>query len=455
MNCSLIWMVDMTKAKVGIVSLGCDKNRVDTEVMLYNLNKDGYEITADPACADVLIVNTCAFLQSARQEAIETVLEMANFKQDGCKAVVVTGCLGQKFGDEVFDALYEADAVLGINDYDNIGKILDQVLAGKRIKLISDANSGITFGNRILTTQPHVAYLKLGDGCNNFCTYCLIPYISGRFRSVEIEKLVDQARQLVAGGVKELILVAQDVTRYGYDLYGEPRLVELLTELEKIDGLEWIRLLYCYPELVTDKLIDKIATSDKVVNYIDVPLQHVDDKILKKMNRRSSQVQIEALFDKLNTKGIQIRSTFICGFPYETEQTHQTVADFLNKYNLRNVGFFPYSKEEGTAAAKFDCQVHYQTKNRMVRNLYKIQHEITNTNNTLDVGKQYKVIVDDFVEENLDGYVYVGRTYFMAPEIDGVVYLHSKKPLEIGQFVDATVTNALEYDLIAQVVEED
>lgn len=445
----------MTKAKVGIVSLGCDKNRVDTEVMLYNLTKYGHEITADPSDADVIIVNTCAFLQSARQEAIETVLEMANFKQQNCKAVVVTGCLGQKFGDEVFNALYEADAVLGINDYENIGEIIDQVLAGKRIKQISDANSGITFGSRILTTKPHVAYLKLGDGCNNFCTYCLIPYIRGRFRSIEIDKLVEQAKELVAGGVKELILVAQDVTRYGFDLYGEPRLVELLTELEKIDGLEWIRLLYCYPELVTNKLIDKITSSSKIVNCIDVPLQHVDDRILKKMNRRSTNAQIEALFDKLAAHGIEIRSTFICGFPYETQDTHKTVAQFLQKHKLRNVGFFPYSKEEGTAAAKFDCQVHYQTKNKMVRNLYKIQHEVTSQNNMLDVGKQYKVVVDDFVEENFDGYVYVGRTFFMAPEIDGVVYLHCKNPLNVGQFVDAIVTNALEYDLIAQVIEND
>ncbi len=443
----------MSKAKVGIVSLGCDKNRVDTEVMLHNLITSGYEITPDPQDADVIVVNTCAFLQSARQEAIQTTLEMANFKQANCKAVVVTGCLGQKFGDEVYDALTEADAVLGINDYDNIGEIIDQVLQGKRIKQISDANSGITFGSRVLTTKPHVAYLKISDGCNNFCTYCLIPYIRGRFRSVEMHKIVEQAKTLVAGGVKELILVAQDVTRYGWDLHGESKLVELLTELEQIDDLEWIRLLYCYPELVSDKLIEKISSSSKIVNYIDVPLQHVDDKILKKMNRRSSQAQIETLFDKLTAKGIQIRSTFICGFPYETEETHQTVAKFLKKYKLRNVGFFPYSKEDGTAAARFDGQVHYRTKNRMVKNLYQIQHEITNQNNLADIGKTYSVVVDDFVEENIDGYVYCGRTSFMSPEIDGVVYLHSKNALEIGQFVDAVVTNALEYDLIAEVVE--
>jgi len=444
----------MTKAKVGIVSLGCDKNRVDTEVMLYNLTRAGYEITPNPDDADVIVVNTCAFLQSARKEAIETILEMASYKEDKCKAIVVTGCLGQKFGDEVFDALVEADAVLGINDYDDIAAIVDQVLSGKRIKQIGDNSSKTTFGSRILTTKPHVAYLKIADGCNNFCTYCLIPYIRGRFRSVEIESLVDQAKQLVAGGVKELILVAQDVTKYGVDLYGEYKLIDLLTNLEQIEGLEWIRLLYCYPELVTDELVQKIAASDKIVSYIDVPLQHVDDKILKKMNRKSNHDQIDVLFDKLTQKGIQIRSTFICGFPYETQQTHDTVVKFLQKHKLRNVGFFAYSKEEGTAAAGFDCQVHHQTKNKMVKNLYNVQHDVILHNNNLDVGKTYKVVVDDFVEENVDGYVYCGRTFFMTPEIDGVVYLHSKNPLQIGQFVEAQVTNALEYDLIAQVIQD-
>lgn len=439
--------------KIGVVSLGCDKNRVDTEVMLANLAKGGYEIVSDPKLADVIIVNTCAFLESARKEAIQTALEMASYKTLGkCQKVIITGCLGQKFGKDVFDEMHEVDVVVGTENYSEICDIVENALKGER-KLYQSCAEGITFGSRILTTAPHVAYLKIADGCDNFCTYCLIPSIRGRFRSVEMDKLVEQARELAAQGVKELILVAQDVTRYGKDLYGELRLAELIRKLSEINEIVWIRLLYCYPELMDDKLIDEIVANDKVVNYVDIPLQHVNDDILRKMNRRSNAKSIRELFDKLQSKGIQVRSTFICGFPCETKQTVQEVEDFLARYKLRNVGFFAYSREEGTASYSFDGQVSARTKQSYVKKLYKAQYKIANQLNKNDVGKVYKCIIDEPPELGDGKYFYVGRTYFMTPEIDGQVFIVSQRELTVGEFYDVKITGAVEYDLLGEVVE--
>ena len=441
------------KTKVGVVSLGCDKNRVDTEVMLANLVAGGYEITSEPSDADVIIVNTCAFLESARKEAIDTILEMANFKRDGrCQKVIVTGCLGQKFGDELFSERHEADAVVGTYEYDKICDIVEETLNGSR-KLYRGCNEGITFGARILTTAPHVAYLKIADGCDNYCTYCLIPYIRGRYRSITLESAVAQARELANMGVKELILVAQDVTRYGKDLYGEPKLVELIQQLSAIDGIRWIRLLYCYPELMTDKLLAEIVNNPKVVNYVDIPLQHVNDGILRKMNRRSDGKSIRQLFDKLMQKGIAVRSTFICGFPSETEQTIAEMEEFVRNYKLRNVGFFAYSREEGTAAAKFDGQIPARTKQRYVKKLYAAQYSVAQELNQADVGKTYDCVIDE--SDGVDGefYLYKGRTYFMSPEIDGCVYITSRKPLNIGDIYPVKINGVLEYDLSGDVVE--
>lgn len=439
--------------KVGVVSLGCDKNRVDTEVMLANLARGGYEIVSNPEEADVIIVNTCAFLEAARKEAIQTALEMASYKKTGkCQKVILTGCLGQKFGEEVYAEMDEVDAVLGTENYDGICEIVQSTLNGER-KLYHSCAEGITFGSRILTTAPHVAYLKIADGCDNYCTYCLIPFIRGRFRSVAMDKLVEQTTELAAKGVKELILVAQDVTRYGKDLYGELKLVELIRKLSEVDGIEWIRLLYCYPELIDDNLIDEIASNDKVVNYVDIPLQHVNDEMLRKMNRRSNAQSIRDLFDKLTSKGIQVRSTFICGFPYETRSSVQEVENFLLKYKLRNVGFFAYSREDGTAAAKMDKQVPERTKQSYVGKLYKTQYKIADLLNKSDVGKVYRCIVDEPPEFNDGKYFYVGRTYFMSPEIDGQVFIVSQKELAVGEFYDVKITGAVDYDLLGEVVE--
>ena len=443
----------MMNVKIGVVSLGCDKNRVDTEVMLANLARGGYEITAEPSDADVIIVNTCAFLESARKEAIETILEMANYKQNGrCQKVIVTGCLGQKFGDELYSDLYEADAIVGTYEYDKICDIVADTLKGNR-NLYRGCNEGITFGARILTTAPHVAYLKIADGCDNYCTYCLIPYIRGRYRSVSIESAVAQARELADNGVKELILVAQDVTRYGKDLYGEPKLVELIRQLSQISGVRWIRLLYCYPELMTDALLNEIVNNPKVVNYVDIPLQHVNDGMLRKMNRRSNAQSIRTLFDKLMQSGISVRSTFICGFPGETKDTIEEVDEFLRCYKLRNVGFFAYSREEGTAAAKFDGQVPARTKQSYVKKLYATQYGVVCSLNQSDVGKTYDCIIDESDGRDGEFYLYRGRTYFMSPEIDGCAYITSRKPLELGNIYPVKVNGVLEYDLTGEVVE--
>lgn len=441
------------KAKVGVVSLGCDKNRVDTEVMLANLVKGGYEITSDPSDADVIIINTCAFLESARKEAIETALEMADFKRNGkCRKVIITGCLGQKYGKEVFDGMSEVDAVVGAYEYDKICDIVSSTLSGER-NLYNNCNNGLTFGSRILTTAPHTAYLKIADGCNNFCTYCLIPYIRGRYRSVPIDNLVDQASALAQNGVKELILVAQDTTRYGIDLYGTAQLQQLLDKLSQVAGVEWIRLLYCYPEMMSDDLISQIAGNSKIVNYVDIPLQHVNDGILRKMNRRSDGKSIRLLYNKLQQNGIAVRSTFICGFPSETDETISELADFIEQYPMRNVGFFAYSREEGTAAAKFDGQVRANTKQRYVKQLYKTQFGVVKQLYKNDIGKVYKCIID--ATDGCDGefYSYVGRTEFMTPEIDGNVYIASRKKFNVGDFCNVRITSFVEYDLFGEVAE--
>lgn len=440
------------KTKVGVVSLGCDKNRVDTEVMLANLERGGYQLVSAPEEADVIIINTCAFLESARREAIQTAFEMASYKQTGkCKKVIVTGCLGQKFGEDVFNEMREVDAVVGIDNYDNICDIVADSLAGER-KLYKTCAEGITFGSRILTTAPHVAYLKIADGCDNYCSYCLIPFIRGRYRSVAMDKLLEQAAELAGRGVKELILVAQDVTRYGKDLYGDYKITELIQKLSRIDGIEWIRLLYCYPELIDDKLIEEIVTNEKVVKYLDIPLQHVNDEILRKMNRRSNAASIRELFCKLTENKIQIRSTFICGFPYETKQTVKEAENFLLEFKLRNVGFFAYSREEGTAAYKFDCQVPERTKQSYVKKLYKTQYKVVKELNKSDVGSVYRCVIDEAQEFSNGQYFYVGRTFYMAPEIDGCVFISSQKELTVGSFYDVKITGAIDYDLFGEVI---
>lgn len=433
--------------KVGLVSLGCDKNRVDSEIMLYNLQKDGFEITGNPSDADVIIVNTCAFIESARKESIDAVFDMVKYKNGKCKKLIMTGCMPQKYIDELFDEFTEVDGFLGTNDYADIGAFIKTL--DKRCYKVSPNTSRIEEGNRIVTTAGHFAYLRVADGCDNFCTYCLIPSIRGKYRSRKIENIVEEAKRLVKNGARELILIAQDLTKYGYDLYGEIKLVQLLRQLSEIENLKWIRLLYCYPELISDELIDEIANNKKIAKYIDIPLQHSQDKILKLMGRKSTRSQLETLFNKLRDKvpDISIRSTFILGFPNESQEDFEGLKDFVKKQRLNNVGFFTYSQEDGTAAAKMSGQVDEEIKANRLKILADVQYDVVLKNNAKFISKNLQVVIDDIVKKSNDGYIYNCRSQYNAPDIDSCIYVKSSKKLNVGEFIEVKITEIADYDL--------
>jgi ribosomal protein S12 methylthiotransferase len=426
---------ELKNKKVGFVSLGCDKNRVDLEKMIFNLSNFGMKLVNDPSIADIIIVNTCAFLESARAEAIENILDMAEFKHStNLEKLIVTGCLNELNYPDLAESLPEVDLFVNIKDNDNIVQHIAKLYnLDLEYRCIDD---------RIITNEPHYSYLKIAEGCNNFCTYCLIPYIRGRFRSEPIEKLVNEAKNLAKKGVKELILVAQDVTKYGIDIYGKKSLVPLIRELSKIDEIKWIRLLYCYPEEIDDELIHEIRDNDKVLKYLDIPLQHVSTSILKSMNRRSNYDSIIQLFDKLYKEipSIAIRTTFIIGFPGETEKDVDLIAEFLNKYKLVNVGFFAYSREEGTKAYNLDNQIDENTKLERVDKLAQIQYDIVQFNNNSYIGTETEVIVDSVQ----DGYS-ICRNFRQTANIDTVIYVNEE--LNEGQFYNIKITNKLDYDL--------
>ena len=427
----------------GVISLGCDKNRVDTEKLLAMIKGRGYSLVSELSKAHILIVNTCAFLNSAREEAIETVLECAEYKTSGVlEKIVVTGCLPQKFIGELYDGLIEADVFLGINDYEKIFEALEKSYQDGRKNFVGCGNDGFHSG-RVLTTEPHYAYLKIADGCYNHCTYCLIPKIRGKYRSYPMELLVKEAEEL--GEVSELILVAQDTTRYGEDLYGENRFVELIRELSRLENIRSIRLLYCYPEMITEALIDELATNEKLIKYLDIPLQHSENRVLKLMNRRGKREEYLALFQKLRAriKGIAIRSTFICGFPTETEEEFEGMQDFIRQAKLTNCGFFAYSKEPETAAARMKPQVHYATKRRRVNALYALQRQISKEFLQGFVGKRLEVLCDGI---DYDKGCFVGRAYLNAPDIDGKVYFNAAEAMQ-GETYSVLIEEADAYDL--------
>ena len=427
----------------GVISLGCDKNRVDTEKLLSLIKKKGCSLTDDLSKAQIVIVNTCAFLQSAREEAIQTILECADYKKGNLEKIVVTGCLPQKFIEELYLPLSEADVFLGINDYEKIFEALEESYAkNARVNFVGKGNDGY-ISDRILTTDEHYAYLKIADGCYNHCTYCLIPKIRGKYRSYPMEKLVKEAEEL--GEVSELILVAQDSTRYGEDLYGENRFVELIQSLSKLENIQKIRLLYCYPDVIDDKLINEIAANDKVLKYIDIPLQHTEDRILKLMNRKGSREKYLALFARLRTKipQIAIRSTFISGFPTETEEEFAQMQAFLKEAKLFNCGFFAYSREPDTAAYRMKGQIHHATKKRRVKALYETQAKISAEILKSHVGKTLEVVCDGI---DYDKSCFVGRAYFNAPDIDGKVYFRSMDAMQ-GKRYEVYIESADEYDL--------
>ena len=430
---------ELKKKTVGFISLGCDKNRVDLEKIIFNLKNFGLTIVSDPEKANIIIVNTCSFLESARIESVDAILEMIEFKGSNLEKLIVTGCINELNYSDLNTSLPEVDAFVNIKDNEKIVEIVASLYnININCQYVSD---------RVLTTPNHYAYLKIAEGCNNFCTYCLIPYIRGRYRSETIENLIAEANALADKGVTELILVAQDVTKYGIDLYKSKKLVTLIRELSKIDKIKWIRLLYCYPEEIDDELISEIRDNNKVVKYLDIPLQHVSTPVLKAMNRRSNYESIESLFTKLKctSPNIVLRTTFILGFPGETEEDIELIEKFLGKFKLNNVGFFTYSREEGTKSYNFDNQIDEDTKHVRLDRLSQIQYEIVQNINLHLLGQEFDVIVDEVYNDYS-----VARFYGQSPQIDTVIYI--KEKLNVGQFYKVKITNLLEYDLEGEIL---
>ena len=438
--------------KIGFISLGCPKNQVDSELMLDKLVKAGYEIAASAEEADAVVINTCGFIDAAKQEAIDNILEMGQLKEEGTiQKIIVTGCLAERYRDEILKEMPEVDAVMGIGANGDIVKTVEEVFAGVTVSLYPPKKDLPLCGERLLSTPPWWAYLKIADGCSNCCTYCAIPQIRGPMRSRTIESCVEEAKTLADKGVKELIVIAQDTTRYGEDLYGEPKLAALLRELVKIEGLRWIRLLYCYPDRLTDELLETIRDNDKVLNYIDLPLQHADGRILKAMNRHGDKDTLLALIEKIRAylPDVVIRTTFITGFPGEDEAAFETLSDFVEQAQFDRLGCFAYSREEGTAAAKMKDQVDPEIAAHRGEIIMEQQYDIfTDKQNDL-IGSVQECVVDDYGDEPGE---YLGRTWMDAPEIDSAVTIISKKPLTPGDFVNVEITGTNEYDLIGEVI---
>lgn len=434
--------------KVGMISLGCPKNQVDGEALLAKLAQAGYQIVNEIENSDVMIVNTCGFIEDAKREAIDTILEVAQYKEAGLiSAIVVTGCLAERYQDEILKEMPEVDAVIGIGANSDIVKVCDKALCGIKTSNFPNKCYLPLDGERMLSTPPHWAYLKIAEGCDNRCAYCAIPGIRGDFRSRTIESVIDEAKSLVNRGVKEIILVAQDTTKYGQDLYGEYSLDKLLKELVKIDGLEWIRLFYCYPQRITDSLIDVIANEDKVCKYIDIPLQHSDATVLKNMNRVGDGNDYRVLLNKMREAipGLALRTTFMVGFPGETDEQFENLCEFVKDMKFDKMGCFTFSPEEDTPAFDMKNQIDEDVKKRRQEVLMNAQFFITEASNKGRVGNVYKVIVDSFADGK-----YTGRSYMDSPEIDSGIIFTSNKELNIGDFVDVKITDFDGYDLIGE-----
>ncbi|HEY8423327.1 MAG TPA: 30S ribosomal protein S12 methylthiotransferase RimO [Clostridia bacterium] len=435
-------MKTLTNKKLGIVSLGCDKNRVDTEKMLGFLKGTGLEVIDDLSEAEIIIINTCAFIEKARKESIETILDAIELKKDKCEKIIVTGCLSQKYLNDLKKELPEVDAFIGTYNYSDIAQIIERLYDGELYYSNIPKDNDVI--ERVLTTPQHYAYLKIAEGCNNHCTFCSIPSIRGRYASRAKENILKEAQSLADIGVKELILVAQDTGRYGSDLYKDYDITDLMFDLTKINGIEWIRLLYCYPETVTDRLLNLIVSEPKICNYLDIPLQHIDDTILKRMNRRITEEGIKELITKIRQAGdISIRSSFIVGFPQETDAQFEKLLAFLEEFKLDNVGFFTYSREEGTPAAKMSGQIPAKIKNLRLRQAAAVQQRVVIENNKKYINKTLKVLYEgiDFSKK-----LFYGRTQYNAPEVDTLVYFTGDYA-EIGNFYDVKITESWTYDL--------
>ena len=438
--------------KISMIGLGCPKNQVDAEMLLSTLINEGFEIQPELENSDVVIINTCGFIDSAKQEAIDSILYAAELKQAGLiGGIVVTGCLAERYQAEISMEMPEVDAVVGIGANGNIAKICKEVISGKKVNTFPSKYCLSLEGDRVLTTPPHYAYLKIAEGCSNCCTYCAIPSIRGKFRSREIENIVEEAKNLAASGVKELIVVAQDTTRYGIDIYGEYKLPVLLKELCRVDGIEWIRILYCYPECMTDELIDVLASEDKICKYIDLPLQHADGAILKKMNRSGDEESLTSLIAKIRSRipDIVIRTTFITGFPGETEESFEVLSRFVKNIGFDRLGCFAYSPEEGTFAAKMDNQIEQEVKNRRAEIIMEQQYRIFEAKQESRIGTAMTAIVDGFDDENM---LYMGRTYMDAPEIDTSVIISTEDELFAGQLVKIKIIGVDDCDLVGEVI---
>ncbi|CUX69538.1 Ribosomal protein S12 methylthiotransferase RimO [Clostridium sp. C105KSO15] len=442
--------------KLLCVSLGCDKNLVDTEMMLGLLNKDGYTFTDDEYDADVIVINTCCFIGDAKEESVNTILEMAQRKLDAkCKALIVTGCLAQRYKQEIIDEIPEVDGILGTSTYDEISHVLAEALGGKehvqRFHELDELPEVET--ERILTTGGHYAFLKIAEGCDKHCTYCIIPSLRGNYRSVPIERLVKEAERLAERGVKELILVAQETTLYGVDLYGEKSLPKLLKSLCRISGIQWIRIQYCYPEEITDELIQTIKEEEKVCKYLDLPIQHASDRILKRMGRRTTKAQLQEIVEKLRREipEIALRTTLISGFPGETPEDHEELMEFVDEMEFQRLGVFAYSAEEDTPAAEYPDQVLQEVKEERRDAIMELQQEISYDFSKSMVGKTLEVMIEGKVaDEN----AYVGRTYMDGPGVDGMIFVQTAEELMSGDFARVRVTGAMEYDLIGELEDE-
>ena len=442
--------------KILFVSLGCDKNLVDSEVMIGLLGKKGFSFTDDETEADVIVINTCCFINDAKEESINTILEMAEYRKSGsCKALIVAGCLAQRYKQEIVDEIPEVDAVLGTTTYDAIVETVEKVLEGQKELHFEDIDRLVPEqeGARALTTGGHYAYLKIAEGCDKHCTYCIIPKVRGNYRSVPMESLIKEAKELADKGVRELILVAQETTLYGMDLYGKKELPRLLHELAQIPGIYWIRILYCYPEEITDELIDAIAAEPKVCNYLDIPIQHASDNVLKRMGRRTDQAELRAIIGKLREKipDICLRTTLISGFPGETQEDFEELYRFVNEMEFDRLGVFPYSQEEDTPAATMEDQVPQEVKEFRRDELMELQQAIAFDKAEDMVGRILTVMIEGKVA---DEETYVARTYRDAPNVDGYLFVNTSANLMTGDFVKVLVTDSNEYDLIGEIYHE-
>ncbi len=438
--------------KVGFISLGCSKNLIDTEILIGKFKKKKYEIVNNPNEAEIIVINTCGFIQSAKEEAINTILEMAQYKESKCKYLVVMGCLVERYKDELEKSLPEVDLFIKFSEYDKLWNKIENLIDNSKENYLEEYNKLENYVQRTITTSKPTAYLRIAEGCSNRCTYCAIPYIRGPYVSRKIEDIIDEAKHLSKEGYKEIILIAQDTTKYGIDIYGKPKLVDLLRELCKIQDIKWIRFLYAYPETITDELIQVVKENEKICKYFDIPLQHISNPILKKMNRKSDEKGIKKLIEKIKTSIPEsvIRTTFIVGFPGETNEDFEKLYNFVKDAKFDKMGVFKYSKEDGTPAEKLPNQINGNTKNSRYNKIMKLQNEISKENLKTKIGKEYEVLIEN---KTFDNKYYVGRSYMDCPEIDGLIYILNEKENLIGQFVKCKITQIKDnYDLIGEIV---